>query len=80
MKLIIKWFEYPKTSISGGWSRTARHRPKPVEKSVDIDENDFKFSGKSIHFNGIRKLKCNIWTEFGQQIRNDYTEIKHEIK
>jgi hypothetical protein len=81
MKLIIKWFEYPTnqgSNGSGGWSKNAKHRPQPVVMTKIINGPDFSIKGKSVYFNGIRKLKCNVWGEDGGVIRKDYAELNYE--
>ncbi len=78
-KYIVKWYEYPTGQGaygSGGWSKRAKHRPKPVLKTI-VTSNVI-FNGKSVYVDGIRKLKLNVYNEDGTPIREDYYDIKFE--
>lgn len=62
---------------SGGWSRSAKHKPQP--ELVEIKNAKFYMKGKSVYYKGendidhIRRLKATIIrTATGEIIREDY--------
>ena len=61
---------------SGGWSRNARHRPQPTV--VSKDTKNVVFQGKSVIVDGVRRLKCNVWTITKQPVRIDYPDLKYD--
>jgi putative NIF3 family GTP cyclohydrolase 1 type 2 len=76
---IVKWLEFPTGQGpygGGGWSSRAKHRPKPIVKSVQT--SNVIFDKKSIYVNGIRKLKVNVYQLNGTPIREDYPNIKFQ--
>jgi len=70
----IFYYDYPTGNRAfggGGWSSRARHRPAPV-LTIKETKNP-RLSGKSVLFDGIRKLKCTIVRcRDGSVIREDY--------
>jgi hypothetical protein len=70
----IYYYEYPTGNRAyggGGWSSRARHRPAPV-LTIKETKNP-AVSGKSVLFDGIRKLKCTIVRcRDGAILREDY--------
>lgn len=70
----IFYYEYPTGNRAfggGGWSSRARHRPAPV-LTIKETKNP-ALSGKSVIFDGIRKLKCTIVRcRDGAVLREDY--------
>jgi hypothetical protein len=70
----IFYYEYPTGNRAyggGGWSSRARHRPAPV-LTIKETKNP-ALSGKSVLFDGIRKLKCTIVRcRDGAVLREDY--------
>jgi hypothetical protein len=74
-KFTVYWFEYPTGQNSrfgaGGWSRGARSRPMP--KLVKMQPSKVEVRGKSVFFDGIRKLKATIIRNSnGEVMREDY--------
>jgi hypothetical protein len=72
-KHLIYFYEYPTGNrpYGGGWSRQAKRKPAPI---LTIRETlNPRLQGKSVHFDGIRKLKCTIVRKAdGTIIREDY--------
>jgi hypothetical protein len=70
----IYYYEYPAGNRAyggGGWSARAKHRPAPV-LTIKETKNP-ALSGKSVLFDGIRKLKCTIIRcRDGAILREDY--------
>ena len=70
----IYYYEYPAGNRAyggGGWSSRAKHRPAPV-LTIKETKNP-ALSGKSVLFDGIRKLKCTIIRcRDGAILREDY--------
>jgi hypothetical protein len=71
---LIYYYEYPTGNRpygGGGWSSRAKRRPAPVLTIKEI--RNPTLSGKSVLFEGIRKLKCTIVRKRdGSIIREDY--------
>jgi len=74
----VKYLEFPvgnRAYGGGGWSRNARHRPAPEERTVKT--KDVVFKGKSVIINGTqRRLKANVWDWQGKPVRIDYPDLK----
>lgn len=70
----IYYYDYPTGNRpygGGGWSSRAKHRPAPV--LVIRETLNPRTSGKSVLFDGIRKLKCTIVRcRDGAVLREDY--------
>lgn len=65
--------EFRKSGTSGGWSRSAKHRPQPVRVEIITDDVIFT-TGKSVIVQGQRKLKLNLYhPTTGQIVRADYS-------
>lgn len=80
----VFWYDYPKQAGpfgSGGWSRNARHRPKPV--LVVREVRDITLAGKAVMLpDGTRKLKCVIVRcATNEVLRDDYgvDRIKQDL-
>lgn len=79
----VYWYEYPARTGpygSGGWSRHAKHRPKPV--LVCRQPQRLELHGKSVLVDGVRKLKCVIVrVGDGAVVRDDYgvDRIKQDL-
>mgnify|MGYP003135456455 CR=1 FL=1 len=79
-KFSIYYLDFPTrrgSYNSGGWSRSAKHKPQP--ELVEIKDVKFYFKGKSVWYKGpndldyIRRLKATIIrTATGTIIREDY--------
>jgi hypothetical protein len=73
-KHLVYYYDYPTGNRpfgGGGWSSRARHRPAPV---IVIRETlNPQLHGRSVLFDGIRKLKCTIVRcRDGSVLREDY--------
>lgn len=70
----IYYYDYPignRPYGGGGWSSRARHRPAPV--LVIRETRNPQIHGKSVLFDGIRKIKCTIVRcRDGAVLREDY--------
>lgn len=76
--MIIKYLSFPvgnRPYGGGGWSKYAKYRPLPELVILKLNNNQIKFSNKSVYINGERKLKLNIFTNKGKTIRLDYPDI-----
>lgn len=70
----VYWYEYPARQGaygSGGWSRNAKHRPKPILAVHEFSE--IQLSGASVLCGTFRKLKCVVVKiRSGEVLRDDY--------
>ena len=71
---LIYFYEYPTGNRpygGGGWSRHAKRKPAPVLTIREVLNP--KLHGKSVIFDGLRKLKCTIVRKNdGAIVREDY--------